>query len=66
MDDALLMGSAKGVSDLTSDGQRFNHRHRAVREPIGQGLAIHQFENQRQHAIGILEPVDRADVRMIE
>ena len=41
-------------------------RHRPARDSIGQRLALDEFEDQRGHAVGLFEPVDRADVRMIE
>ena len=31
-----------------------------------QRLAVHQFQDQRRHAVGVLESVDGADVRVIE
>ena len=38
----------------------------AAFETIGQRRSLDQFEDQRGHAIRFLQPVDRADVRVIE
>ena len=35
-------------------------------EAIGERGSFNELEDQRRHAIGFLQPVDRADVRMIE
>ena len=35
-------------------------------QPIGQRLAVDELQHQRWHAAGLFEPVDGADVRMIE
>ena len=36
------------------------------RHPLGQRLAFDELEHERADAFGVLEPVDRADVRMIQ
>ena len=38
----------------------------AALEAIGERLAFDQFEHQRADAIRFFQPVDRADVRVIE
>ena len=37
-----------------------------ARDPLRQVVALDQFHHERVDAVGILEPVDRGDVRMIE
>jgi hypothetical protein len=37
-----------------------------VAEAIGQRWSLHELEHQRLNAIGLLEAIDRADVRMIK
>ena len=47
--------------------KRLGDRQRAARaSAIGQRLALDQLEDQRAHAVGLLEAVDRGDVGMIE
>ena len=35
-------------------------------ETIGERRSLDQLEDQRRHAVGFFQPVDRADVRMVE
>ena len=46
--------------------QRLIERQRAFRQTIGERLAVDQFQNQRADAVALFDPVDRADVRVIE
>ena len=39
---------------------------RAIGERLRERLAVHQLENQEPDAVGFFEPVDRADVRMVQ
>ena len=41
-------------------------RQRPARQAIGEGRSLDQLERQRRHAIGFLQAVDGADVRMVE
>ena len=35
-------------------------------DPIGQRRPLDQFQDQRRHAVGLFQPVDAADVRVIQ
>ena len=39
---------------------------RASRDALGQRLALDQLEHEETLAVGLLEPVDGADMRMVE
>ena len=41
-------------------------RQRSARDPLGQGLAVDEFQHQAADAVRFLESVDGADVRVIE
>ena len=66
MDDALLVRRFERLGDLLRDRQRFVERDRAARDPLRQILALDEFHHERVHAAGLLEPVDRRDVGMIQ
>jgi len=42
----------------------FIRRHRPTRDPIGQRVALDQFEDERVGLTAVLEPMNRPDVRM--
>ena len=72
MDDALLVGGVERVGDLPRDGERLGERQArrcsapTARDPLGERLALDQFQHQGAHAVGLFDAVDRADVRMIQ
>ena len=66
MDDALLVRRLERVPDLPGDGQSLVDRHRPDREPLGERLPFDELEHESFDAVGFHEPVDRADVRMVE
>ena len=47
MDDALLMRGFERLADLARDRQRFLERNRTTRDPIGERVALDQFEDER-------------------
>ena len=53
-------------SHLPGDGQRLVHRNRALRNALRKRRAFDQLHHESLHAVGVLEPVDRGDVRMIQ
>ena len=66
MDDALLVRRLERVTDLPGDGQSLVDRHRPDPEPFGERLPFDELEHESFDAVGFHEPVDRADVRMVE
>ena len=66
MDDPLLVRGFKRYGNLSGDGQRFVNRDRPARDALREILALDQLHHESLHAVGVLEPVDRGDVRMIQ
>ena len=66
MHDAALVGVLEPRRDLSGDRQRLVHRQRAPRQPLREVLALDQLEREREDSVRLLEPVDRADPRMVE
>ena len=54
------------VGDLSRDRQRLVERDGPLGDAVGKGWSLDELHHDRLHAIGILEPVDRCDVRVIE
>ena len=66
MDDPLLVRGFEGVRDLRSDRERLVDGDRPADDPISERRALDQLHHQRVYAVGVFEPVDLRDVRMIE
>ena len=66
MDDARAMRRVERARDLHRNPQRLVERQRAFRQTIGERLAFDQFQHQRVDAVALFDPVDRADMRMVE
>ena len=66
MNDPLLMRGFERLGNLFRDGQRLVDRDRPARNALRQVLALDEFHHEGLHAVGVLEPVDRGDVRMIQ
>ncbi len=66
VDDALLVGRVQRVGNLARDRQRVSQGERPARQSIGQRLTLDELEHQSRTAIDVLEPVNRADVRVIQ
>ena len=66
VDDALLVRRFDRLGDLPRDRQRLVDRHPVAPEALRQILALDEFHHERGDAVAVLQPVDRADVRMIE
>ena len=64
--DAALVGVLEPRRDLPGDRQRLVHRQSAPRQPLREVLALDQLEREREDSVRLLEPVDRADPRMVE
>ena len=66
VNDALLVRRFEGFRDLLRDGQRLVERDRATRQPLRQILALDEFHHQGLDALGVFQPVDGRNVRMIQ
>jgi hypothetical protein len=54
------------LGDLTGDRQRLVEKNRSACETLGQILAVHILERERDRAISFFEAMNRRDVGMIE
>jgi hypothetical protein len=66
MNDALCMGGFERFGHLASDVERLRKRQRSAPDAPGEVLTLDELHHQRVAAVHLLEPVDRANVRMIE
>ena len=68
MNDAALVRRFKGFGDLFGDGQGLVDRNWPLLDAICQCRSLDQFEDQRSEltALSLLQPVDAADVRMVQ
>ena len=66
MDDALLVRRLERFRNLLRNRQRLLDRHGAARQPLRQILALDEFHHEGLDALGVLQPVNGCDVRMIQ
>ena len=66
MDDALAVRLLERLGDLLGDLERLVDGDRAAREALLEVLAFDQLEGQERLPVGLLEPVDGGDVRVVE
>ena len=66
MDDALVVRLLERLGDLPRDLERLVDRDRAPREALLEVLALDELEREEGLAVGLLEPVDGGDVRVVE
>ena len=66
MDDAFLVRGFERVGDLTRGDECLLNWHRARRETLDDGLAFDELEHEAADAVGLLQSVDRANVRMVQ
>jgi hypothetical protein len=66
MDNAPLVRRFERFGDLLRDWQHLIDGDRAARDPLGKVFALDQLHDQRRDAVGLFDPVDRRDVRMIQ
>ena len=62
MDDAFLVRRLQPVRHLLGDGESLLEWKSALADALGERRAFHELEDEGV----LLEPIDRADVRMIE
>ena len=66
MEESMRVRGVEGIGHLSRDLERLADGHRTVTDALGQGGAVDELQDERQLPCDILEPEDRADVRMIE
>ena len=66
MDDALVVRLLERLGDLLRDLERLVDGDRAAREPLLEVFALDELESEERLPVGLLEPVDRGDVRVVE
>ena len=66
MDDAFLVRGLERLGDLARDGEGLGERQAGRARGDRRASAFDQFEDQRGDAIRFFQPIDRADVRVIE
>jgi hypothetical protein len=66
MNDALLVRGFERLRDLLRDRQRFVERNGTACEALRKILAFDEFHHQGVQARGLLEAVNRGDVRVIQ
>ena len=66
MDDPLLMRRFQRLSDLFGNGQCLINRDRPLLDAISQRRPFDQLEDQRPLTLGFFQPVDVADVGMVQ
>ncbi len=66
MNNPLLVRGFESFGDLLRNGQGFVEGNGALGDAVGERRPLDQFHHEGVHAGGLLEPVDRGDVGMIE
>ena len=66
VDDALLVCRLERLGDLSRDRECLLNRQRTQRQTLGERRAFHEFEHEAAHASGLLQPIDRANVWMVQ
>ena len=56
----------EGLGDLLGDGKGLIQRDSALRDAVRQRRPLDEFQDQRPDTLSLLQPVDRADVGMIQ
>ncbi len=64
--DPVLVGVGEARRDADSDPDRFGKRKRSLRESAREARASHQLHGDEDHAVGLVDLVDDADVGMFE
>ena len=66
MNDPLLVRRLERLRDLLRDRQRFVERDRAARNTLREIVALDEFHHEGLDAVGVLQPVDGGDMRVIQ
>ena len=67
MHDVVVVGRLEGLGNLPRQGERLTERQPGrPSQSLLECFPFDDFEDERLHAFGPLDPVDRRDVRVIE
>jgi hypothetical protein len=66
VDDALVVGFLEGLGDLLRDLEGLVEGDSTARETLLEVLALDELEGEERPPVGLLEPVDGGDARVIE
>jgi len=66
VDDAFFVGGLTGLGDLLGQRERLIDWDRAAGEPLRERLTFDELQHQVPVAVGLFEPVNAADVRVIQ
>ena len=67
MDDALGVRGLERIGNLNGQIEHFCEPERlAIRQPLPQGLPFEQLHGQQRLTVGVVDLVDRADVRVVQ
>ena len=66
MNDALLVRGFQRLGNLAGDRHRFVERDRPLSDAIRKRRSLDQLQHECLDAVGVLQPVDRRDVGMIQ
>ena len=66
MNDALLMCGFHRLGNLAGDRYRFVEWDRPLSDAIRKRGSLYQLQHECLDAVGVLQPVDRRDVGMIQ
>jgi hypothetical protein len=64
--DAVLVGFLERLGNLAGNRQRVLERDPPAGQPLLQRFALDQLQHQERLTVGLLQPVDRGDVRVVE
>ena len=66
MNDAALVRCRKAINDLCRDLQSFVERDGTALQPLGQRLALDEFQYKEEGSLGLFQIVDRSNIGMIQ
>ena len=66
MRDARFMRLGQTFRNLRRDFNRLSHRQRAADKQLAQRLPLHQLHRDKGAAIGLVNLVNRTDIRMVQ
>ena len=61
-----FMRRFQGSSDLFGDRQGRIQGNRPLRDPVGEGGAIHELQDERPRPLGLFDAVDLRDVGVVQ